>query len=747
MNNMLQWSDRPGPTGAAAGPDHPGFEKKRGAPTVIAQIMTALRRRYRILIAAIVIFMLLGLLLTLLTTPRYTAVSTLEIQRETGTFVNVQGAEAREPFRDEEFYETQYGLLKAQSLAERVARDLRLDQDAEFMEMAAKKAPPVANRPAKDVRAERLRLAGAALLRSFDVEPGRFSRLVEIRYTDTDPARAQRIIQRWSSTFVQMTLERRFEATRYAREFLQQRLDQLRRRINESETQLVAYASREGIINIPTGGTSSQGGTAPGNNERSLIADNLSVLNAELNAASADRIRAESRLSAPLGQVTEALQNNAISTLRQRRAEVAADYAKMLSQFESGYPPAQALQQQVAALDQAIQREETRVRGTLQRTYDAARTREAALESRVTQLKSGLLDYRRRSINYEILQREVDTNQQLYDALLQRYKEIGVAGGVGVNNISVIDNAELPRNPSSPKLLLNLALALLAGIVIGGVIVFLLEQTEHGIEDPGDVENLLGVPLLGAIPKTPDSKSPRDMIADRKSLMSEAYVSVQTSLGLATEQGLPRTLGITSSRPAEGKSTTSYALAHIFARSTGRVLLIDGDMRSPSVHRMMELPNDRGLSNYLAGEDDIARLIQPSNTPGLSVMTSGPTPPSASELLSTGRLQTLIAALQTEFDHVIFDLPPVMGLADAPLIARRIEGLVFVVEAHVTKHGVAQVALERLDTTKTRIFGVVLSKFDARRSSVGSGYGAAYGYGNGYSYGSGTAKPSTTDRA
>ena len=739
MNNMVNWSEGPAletlPGGA--GPD--GLKKvPLTEKPIISQVITTLRRRYKIILIALATALVLGLLLTLLMTPKYTASATLEIQREAGTFVNVQGAEAKESSRDEEFYETQYGLLRAQSLAERVARDLRLDQDPDFMVNVLGRvgATGADQRP----RAEKIRLAGEALLRSINVKPGRFSRLVDIEYTDTDPIRAKRVIDYWSTSFVQMTLERRFDATRYARDFLQGRLDQLRQRIDGSERQLVSYAAREGIVNIPSSNGGQTRDTTVSEGERSLVADNLAVLNNELNTASADRIRAESRLAAPRGEVSEALQNTAISSLRERRAEVAADYAKMRAQFESGYPPAQALERQIGELDRAIAREESRVTGTLTEIYKAARAREVALQSRVQQLKGDVIDYRRRNINYEILRREVDTNRQLYDALLQRYKEIGVAGGVGVNNISVIDRAEIPRKPSSPRLFLNLFLALVVGLVAGGGLVILLEQIDQSVEDPLDVERVLGVPMLGAVPKTMD-ESQVDMIADRKSAISEAYMSVQTILSLATAHGVPRSIGITSSRPAEGKSTTSYALASLFARSKGRVLLIDADMRSPSIHAMLGLVNDRGLSNYLAGNDDMTDLIRHLNGPGLSVITAGPVPPSASELLSTPRFQALLQVLQEDYDHIVVDLPPVMGLADAPLIARRVEGVVFVVEAHVTKLGVAEVALERLNAVKARVFGVLLTKFDPRRSSVGSGYGAAYGYGYGYGYGD-TAKGS-----
>ncbi|MEI9928774.1 MAG: GNVR domain-containing protein [Sphingomonas sp.] len=180
-----------------------------------------------------------------------------------------------------------------------------------------------------------------------------------------------------------------------------------------------------------------------------------------------------------------------------------------------------------------------------------------------------MLDLRRRSIQYNIFQRDVDTNRQLYDALLQRYKEIGVAGGVGVNNISVVDPAELPNRPSSPKLVLNLLLGLLAGIALGAAIAFLLEQIDEGIGDPAEVQESLDAPLLCTIPKSLGG-DPVAALEDPKEALSEAYFSLQTNLAFATDHGFPHTLAVTSSRPAEGKSVTAFAIAKTLARRVGR---------------------------------------------------------------------------------------------------------------------------------------------------------------------------------
>lgn len=630
-----------------------------------------------------------------------------------------------------EFYQTQYGLLRARSLAEMIARNERLYESPEVFELFedSKMAEEVRAAPrtaARAEREERIRRAADILLANVNVAPTRLSRLVEVQFTSPDADFSARIANAWTQNFVEGTLARRFEATSYARKFLEERLAQTREKLEQSERDLVRYAAEQGIVNIPAN-TTSGGADVQTVTERSLVAEDLATLNQALNEAIVERTAAQSRLRGASSQTTEALQSASISSLRTRRAELAADYARLLSQFEPQYPPAVALRTQLAELDRAISREEARVGSTLQSTYRAAQAREDALRARVNSLQGQLVDQRGRNIQYNIIQREVDTNRQLYDALLQRYKEIGVAGGVGVNNISVVDPADVPENPSSPRLLVNLILAVMAGGALGVAIALAREQIDEGISDPDDVEKLIGVPLLGTIPLS--EEEPRDELDDRKSPIVEAYLSAQTSLAFTTDHGIPKTLAVTSSKPAEGKSTSSYALARSLARTGRKVLLIDGDMRSPSLHHLFEIPNARGLSNYLAGEDYQGSIVAVESVSGLSVMAAGPTPPNAAELLIGSRVSDLLGSLAATYDTIIFDAPPVMGLADAPLLASQVEGVVFVIGSHSTRVNVAKVAIARLSDAQARVLGVLLTKFQSKRAHYGYGHEYGYGYG------------------
>lgn len=689
-------------------------------------LLIAFRWR-KVILATVAGFLIAGLVITLWMTPQYTATATIEIARESNRIVQIQGVEREASEGDLEFYQTQYGLLRSRVLAERIAAQLKLDDDPAFFEMfdyEVKGSPlPGANgRYPVEGRDARRRAAGSILLRYVTIDPIRLSRLVTISFTSPDATLSARIVNSWTAAFVSTTLERRYEATSYARKFLEDRLGQLRQRLEDTERQLVTYASKQRIINLPP--------VAANGAERSMVAENLADLNAEFAQATADRIKAGSKLNSNgNGAVAEALQNTAISGLRQRQAELSADYKKLLVQFEPDYPAAKALKSQIDQLDSAIKREENRVFSSFENSYRDSLQRERQLSARVEGLKNSMLDLRRRSIQYNIYQREVDTNRQLYDALLQRYKEVGVAGGVGVNNISVVDSADVPQFPSSPRLIINLVLALIAGMGASAVLTFILEQSDEAISDPSELEPELDIPLLGAIPKTAEG-TPAEALTDRKSPIVEAYLSIQTNLRFTTDQGVPRSLAVTSTRPGEGKSTSSLALASLLVRAGKRVILIDGDMRSPSLHRVLGLPNDRGLSDYLSGSDDYETLVRHAETFNLDVITSGLLPPNAAELLTGDRLGVLVKVLQTRFDHVIIDSPPVMGLADAPLIGSRVDGVVFAVQSHSTRSSLVRTALGRLKSANVRVFGGVLTKFESKRAGYGYDYGYGYGHGD-----------------
>jgi capsular exopolysaccharide synthesis family protein len=703
-------------------------EEPARVPLLRQYLRIAMRWRY-VIIGATAATFLLGLIVTLLLTPKYTASATIEISRESDRVTDFQGVQRETSVADQEFYQTQYGLLRSRSLSERVATHLKLVDDPSFFEMfgVSEENPAfqqVNGRYPASGRATRQRVAGEILREHLDVSPTRLSRLVNINFTSPDAKFSAKVANAWAEGFIQTNLQRKVQATSYGRNLLERQLTQLKERLDESQRQLVAYASSQRIINLPA-----QPGREGATMERPIVADDLASLNAALSQATAERIQAEARYRQGRGDASaEALRNQAINYLRQKRAELSAEYERLMTQFEPGYPAAQGIRSQIEQLDRAIGREESRVSGSIQANYREAVERERNLAARVEQLKNSYLDQRRRSIQYNIYQQEVDTNRALYDGVLQRFKEIGVAGGVGINNIAVVDPADVPQVPSSPRLLINLIISLLAGFGLGAALAFALEQVDEAIADPTEVERRLGLSLLGSVPKVSD-ETPKEALLDRKSELVDAYLAINTNLGFTTEHGVPRSLAVTSTRPAEGKSTTALALATMLARAHQKVILVDGDMRSPSVHHLGGVDHDRGLSNFLAGQDDISALTFEMTDLGFTAMSAGPIPPNAAELLTGNRLSILIAKLLQTYDHVVIDSPPVMGLADAPLIASRVEGVVYAVESHGIRASLVKAALARLASASAHIVGGVLTKFEARKSHYGYGYEYGYSYG------------------
>jgi len=699
-------------------------------PLLVQSWHIALRWRWLIL-GIILGTIVVGLIVSLLATPQYTATVRIEISREQKNVTNVAGLDSQDVGRDLEFYQTQYSLLHSRSLAERVVRKLRLTEDEGFF-IASGARPSglwlLDNQAGRSLdaaaRKKREVLAVEVLLERISISPIRGSALIDISYTSSSPVLSALIANSWTNQFIAQSMDRRFASTADARKFLENRLSDLRLRLEKSERDLVNYARVKSIIAL--GKTQTTDGRTQV--ERTLASSDLEALNGALVEATAERIAAESKArGSNNGASSSALSNVTISQLRQKRAEIGSEYAKLMVQFEPSYPAARALAQQIAALDSSIAREEERVSTGRRAEYAEAMLRETDLRARVELLKNRINLQQSDSIQYNIYQREADTNRELYDGLLQRYKEIGVAG-VGANNISIVDPATAPDNPSSPNLPLNLAAALLLGIIFAALTTLAITQIDEGLRDPSQVNRLLLVPFLGSVPDLGDEDG-IGQIKDTKSLLTEAYLSIRSNLAFSTDHGMPRSFMVTSTRPSEGKSTSSLALAIVLARTGKNVLLLDADMRSPSQHSFLLQVNDSGLSNILAGENDWRKMVRKTSVNGVNLIVAGPTPPSAAELLSSDRMLMLVQQLTEHFDHVIIDSPPILGLADAPLLARTVEGCVFVTEAGgVAVRGIRS-ALGRLHSVHANVFGVILTKLKTQQAGYGYGYSYGYGYG------------------
>lgn len=678
-----------------------------------------------IVIGVLVLSLAVGVAVTLMTTPIYRASTTLQIDRESAKIVNVQTVDpAEQMIAGDEFFQTEYGRLKSRRLAVLVVDSLNLASNDNFYIAMGGKVDWSKTAPS-EVPAKRRLNAINAFTRQLSVAPVRGSRLVNVSFDSPDRRIAAQLANATAENYISDNLNRRFEQSAYARQFLEERLAQQRVKLEDSQRQLVAYATQQQIINVQTGGEQGSGAV------QSLTAANLVALNTALAGARGERIKAEERWRQAQGSALslgEVLKNPTIQDLTQAKAKAQAEYEDKGRVLKPDHPEMQQIAARVTELERQVQIETRNVQNSYKIDYDVALNQERAFERQVDQLKGSVMDLRNRSIQYDILQREVDTNQTLYDGLLQRYKEIGISGGIGINNISIVDRAEVPIKPSRPRPALNLAMAAFAGLAFGVLIAFLIELLDESIGTPEDVEAKLGVPLLGSVPKLDRKENPVSAMEDVRSPMSEAYYSIRTALQFSTPNGAPSSIVVTSSRPSEGKSTSSLAIARGFARLGRRVLLIDGDLRNPSMHRHLGVSNDVGLSKCLTGSASLASVIQPTDVPTLNFVPCGTLPPNPAELLAGPHLKNLIQEATGLWDVVIIDGPPVLGLTDAPILAAAVEGVVFAVEASATRRSVAKIAMRRLKVGNARIVGIILTKFNAKKASYGSGYGYAYDY-------------------
>ncbi|BGE87114.1 MULTISPECIES: GumC family protein [Methylosinus] len=669
-------------------------------------------------------FLVAGLIVTFLMPRIFTATTTIQIDREATKFLRNHDAVV-EDHSDPQFYETQHELLKSRALAERVVSSLSLADRKGFLETDSWSLTRAIGaifsskgRETPDPEQQRQRAIDTVMY-GLSIQPIARSRIVRVQFGSRDPAIAQAVSAAVGQDFVAMTLDRRYAASAYARMFLQEKLQQVKLKLEDSEKQVVQYAQKEGIVNV--------------DDKISTAGANLRSLNDSLAGATAERIRSERLwLQAQEGNgvgLPQVLDDRNIQSARERRTQLTAAFQEKLRVMKPDFPEMQQLRAQIVEYDHQISSQVSLIKRAIKARYEAARDQELSFREQIEKLKTEVLDLRNRSIQYNILQREVDTNRTLYEGLLQQYKEVGITGAIGTNNVAIIDKAELPKVPSSPKLLLNLALALVLGLLASAAAVLVRESLDDTVKAPEEIEEMLGLAVLGVIPvceQAPGDTLARRVITEPYSAAAEAFRSLGTSLQFATESGVPKTLLVTSSQPSEGKSTTSACLAGSFGQLGMRVLLIDADMRRPSMHTIFGVENRAGLVDVLKGLAYAEDIVIENCARGVTLLAAGSSPCNPPELLSNPRMGTLLATARENFDVVIVDSPPVVGLADAPLIGSFVDGAILVVGSNCARRRSIRAAVKRLRFSRTRLVGSVLTRFDP--SKVGRAYG--YGFGS-----------------
>ncbi len=697
------------------------------------------KRRW-LIVGIVAVIVAIALIQTLMTPPSYRATVVMQIEAETMQIMQVQGISPVRGGYDAEFNQTQYQLLQSRSLAERIAGDLNLvgsnvvqvltppSWSERLGDLLNPGSRPKVLQPGPQadggvgssgsLLAQRRQMA-SLIQDGVTVDPVRGSNLVRVSYTSNSPTFAARVANALADGFIASSMDRQFGASSYAKKYLEDQLAQLKSRLEVSERALVDFAQKEEIVPTVDG--------------TSLVGRNLVDLNASLAQAQQQRIRAEARWDGVNNATSGALPADIIAgsilgTLQQQRAQLQSQYQQKLQVFKPEYPEMQALKVQVDEATRQIQAELKNLRATVKAEFDSAAGQEKLLRAELDGLRTETLEADGRSIQYNILKRDVDTNRQLYDALLQRYKEVGMASGAKPSNISIIDRAEVPTSRYAPSLSRNLIIGLLLGLALGVMTALVLEYLDDTLKTPQDIEQHLQLAVLGIIPKL-TRQTPREALTDPRSAFSESYRSVRTALQFSTDHGVPKVLLITSPAATEGKSTSALTLAQNFVQLGKRVLLIEGDLRNPSLGKAMGLERGNGLSNLLSGATTLAQAVTTTGTKNLDVILSGPLPPSPTELLAGARLVSLLLIASQKYDQVIIDGPPVLGIADSPILANAAGGTLLIVRSGLSRISSAQAAIKRLRVTHARLIGCLLTQYDAKASGYGYEYEGYYAYG------------------
>lgn len=682
------------------------------------------RMRYWML-SIIGAFLLLGMIVSMLSTPIYEAEALVQIDQQAAKVIGTEQADATAAIQDSDrFLQTQLDIIRSRTIAEAVGESLKLFDDDKFLIAMGGNAIGDSDGMQEQQRRRR-EVVTRVLSRNLSVFLPVDSRIVSIRFTSPDPALAAKVANGFVDSYIRNNLERKFDTSSYAREFLRGQLQEAETRLAASEEKALEYSRQRQIVD-----TGNPGATDSSSKSRSLTASMLVQLNSELANAYSRRLVAEKQWEIARGsallELPDVQNNSSMQRLLQQKATAQAQMEDELQKHKEDYPSVRQLAAQIRELDRQMGIIGGGVKVAIKNHYEAALAEERALTARMEELKRETLDEQSEAVQLSILQRSTQTNRNLYDLLLNRYTELNAEANVQSNNLAVVDRAEEPRNPVLPNIPLNLLLFLFAGVGVACGLVFLREQMFDTIRLPDDVVRKLSTVAIGVIPDAGDELSVRDEVDNPKSPLAESFATLRTSLMLASSHGLPRSIMFVSTAQGEGKSTICYGVAASLQKIGKSVVIIDLDLRRPRQHRTFEIANKSGMSEVLTGNRALDESIIKDAKTGISVIPAGEIPPSPVELLSSQLLKDVVTQLEGRFDAVLVDGPPLLGLADAVIIGSVVEKCLFVVAAGKTPAQGVRRAVQRLKASGVALAGVVLSRFSAKEAGYGYGYG--YGY-------------------
>ena len=601
----------------------------------------------------------------------------------------------------EPYFQTQYRILTGRELARRV--------------VARMQGGPGAAAAVTDGQA-------GAFASRVSVEPVRASRLVDVVFVSDDPALAATSANTLAEEYVQQNLDLRRLNMERSLEWLAQELARQKTIVEASERAMAQYREDQNALSLE--------------DRQNIVIARLNQLNDAATRARTNRAQKESlytRLAglgakgAAAGSIPEILQNPYIQSLKAQLAELERRKALLSERYGDKHPEMLTVNASIQDATRQLNVEIAKAVEAIRHDYDSAMLEERTLASALEEQKEIATDLDRKSVTYTVLQRDAESNRELYQTLLRREKELQVLANSRGNNVRLVEQAAIPGAPFSPNVRRSVMFGTIVAFLVAIALVLGLDYLDDTIKTPEDITKL-GLPFLALIPAVRSGRD-RPTLSGHNDF-SEAIRSLRTSIALSTRQGGSIVL-VTSAQPLEGKTTTACNLATALAYGGAKVLLIDADMRRPGVHRAFGLENRCGLSELLNGQAHITEAVQRLAEPNLWVMSAGSAPPNPSELLASGRMEALLGQVQQgPFDWVIVDTPPVLAVTDASILTQWVSGVAFVVGSEMTRRRLAERAIETLAAGRPRILGAVLNRVDVSRNKYY--YARHYGYGNRY---------------
>ncbi|MCP4659698.1 MAG: polysaccharide biosynthesis tyrosine autokinase [bacterium] len=721
-----------------------------------------LRRKWLVLAVAATI-LALNTIQVFTTTPHFTAIATLQIDPEEPNILPYEAIATLPTLRaSQEYLATQARNLQTRNMARRVAKRLDLAEDPVFnaavssgfltdqfytllsairRPFSRSQAPPAARAEGKPTPSAPRRLPLGKFLGGLKVEQLRNTRLLRVSYTLHDSRLAATVLNTTLDEFIEMNLEGRYEATTKATDFLRRQLTDLKITVEKSEETLITYARDNDIVNLSERETI---------NLQKLVdlSDEVTRVEAELIGLTAQY---EAIKDADVDRFPEILKNDAIRHLDSRLSELGRRRAALSEQYGPEWPAVKQVDGEITEVRRQLIAGKQRAIATAKASYEVAVARHRRLTGALSAQRRTVDRLNDDTIQYNILKREVETNKELYEGLLQRLKEAGVAAGLRSSNIRVVDKAVTPHAATSPQKLRSTIRALMVGFVLGIAVAFLVEMLDNTLKSADDVTQYLGLPSLGLIPvlegfngrgnrqkalTVTQGQTRRPLLAHGEASHArvwEAYRSLRTSILLSHSGKPPQTILVASALPGEGKTTTVANTATVLAQTGARTLMLDLDMRKPTLAALFGVARQQGMSTFLSGNSDLSSQIRETRFPNLYIVASGPPAPNPAELIGSQRMNTGLQLLEEFFTYIVIDSPPFLEITDALVVSRRADGVLLVAHGGKTPRDAVKKARDRLHYVGAKILGVLLNNVDHRKSH--DAYYYYYGHQGGY-YGS-----------